>query len=69
MQEVVDKVPDHTALAVKRNSEWVKWTYREYQEDVKTVAKEFIKLGLKPHCSVNKVFRRTPGLRKDSGFV
>ena len=53
LQEVVDKAPDHTALAMKRNGEWVKWTYREYQEDVKTVAKAFIKLGLKPHYSVN----------------
>ena len=48
LQEVVDKAPDHTALAMKRNGEWVKWTYREYKEDVRTVAKAFIKLGLKP---------------------
>ena len=37
---------------VCRNDEWVKWTYAQYLEDVRTVAKAFIKLGLKPHHSV-----------------
>ena len=45
--------PKGLAMAVKRNDEWVKWTYAEYLEDVKTVAKAFIKLGLKPFHSVN----------------
>ena len=36
-----------------RNDEWVKWTYAQYLEDVRTVAKAFIKLGLKPFHSVN----------------
>ena len=31
LQQTVDKVPDNTAMAVKRNGVWVKWTYREYQ--------------------------------------
>jgi len=53
LQNTVDRVPDHEALAVKRNGVWIKWTYKEYQEDVRTVAKAFIKLGLKPHYSVN----------------
>jgi long-chain-fatty-acid--CoA ligase ACSBG len=52
MNETADRVPDGIALAVKRNDVWVKWTYREYREDVKAVAKAFIKLGLKPHHSV-----------------
>jgi long-chain-fatty-acid--CoA ligase ACSBG len=39
---------DVIAMAAKRNGkdEWTKWTYREYLEDVRTVAKAFIKLGL-----------------------
>ena len=45
--------PNGLAMAVKRNDEWVKWTYAEYLEDVRTVAKAFIKLGLKPFHSVN----------------
>ena len=52
IQETVQRVPDRTALAVKRNGVWIKWTYAEYQEDIVTVAKAFIKLGLQPHHSV-----------------
>ena len=52
IQETVARVPDKTALAVKRNGVWIKWTYAEYQRDIITVAKAFIKLGLKPHHSV-----------------
>ena len=52
LQETVARVPDNTALAVKRNGVWVKWTYAEYMRDIVTVAKAFIKLGLQPHHSV-----------------
>ena len=52
IQETVQRVPDRTALAVKRDGVWIKWTYAEYQEDIVTVAKAFIKLGLQPHHSV-----------------
>ena len=37
---------------MKRNGVWVKWTYAEYWDEVITVAKAFIRLGLKPHHSV-----------------
>jgi len=53
LNNTVNRYPNGIAMAVKRNDEWVKWTYAEYLEDVKTVAKAFIKLGLKPHHSVN----------------
>merc|ERR1719347_2041134 len=46
------RVPDRPALCVKRGDEWVRWTYQQYLDDVKTVAKAFIKLGLKPFHSV-----------------
>ena len=52
IQETVARVPDQTALAVKRNGVWVKWTYAEYEREIITVAKAFIKLGLQPHHSV-----------------
>jgi len=45
--------PNGLAMAVKRNDEWIKWTYAEYLDDVTTVAKAFIRLGLKPFHSVN----------------
>ena len=53
LNNTVKRNPKGLAMAVKRNDEWVKWTYAEYLEDVKTVAKAFIKLGLKPYHSVN----------------
>jgi hypothetical protein len=31
LENTVKRVPTRTALAVKRNDEWVKWTYTEYQ--------------------------------------
>jgi len=47
LKETAERVPERTALAVKRDDVWIKWTYKEYFEDVQTVAKAFIKLGLK----------------------
>ncbi len=37
-----------TALAVKRDGAWLKWSYKQYREEVRTVAKAFVKLGLQP---------------------
>eukprot|EP00088_Acartia_fossae_P068053 TRINITY_DN8561_c0_g1_i2.p1 TRINITY_DN8561_c0_g1~~TRINITY_DN8561_c0_g1_i2.p1 ORF type:complete len:693 (-),score=116.94 TRINITY_DN8561_c0_g1_i2:294-2372(-) len=47
------RAPDRIGLAVKRNGTWVKWTYSQYLEDVKKVAKAFIHLGLERHHAVN----------------
>ena len=44
--------PDKLALAVKRGGEWVNWSYKQYHDDSRTVAKAFIKLGLERHHSV-----------------
>ena len=52
LQETLARVPDRTALAVKRDGVWVKWTYSEYIEDILTVAKAFIHLGLKKSHAV-----------------
>ncbi|XP_064390607.1 long-chain-fatty-acid--CoA ligase ACSBG2-like isoform X3 [Halichondria panicea] len=43
---------EHTALAVKRQGEWQKWTYRKYQEECMCMAKAMIELGLEPHHGV-----------------
>jgi len=47
INDTAKRVPDRVALTVKRDGVWVKWTYAEYLDDIKTVAKAFIKLGLK----------------------
>lgn len=52
LNQTVERVPDNIALAVKRNDVWVKWTYKQYLDDVKAASKAFIKLGLKPYHSV-----------------
>lgn len=46
MRETVKQSPDQLALAVKRNGQWVKWTYEEYYRDVQAAAKGFIELGI-----------------------
>ena len=44
LQRAVKLAPTRTALAVKRNNEWVKWTYTEYYDAVRSAAKSFIKV-------------------------
>ena len=41
-ENAVSRCPDVHALCVKRQGEWVKWTYKEYMEDVKRAAKSLI---------------------------
>ena len=60
IQETVKRAPNQTALAVKRDGVWVKWTYAEYEKEIRTVAKAFIKLGLKPHYSVGIIGHNAP---------
>jgi len=41
-----------TALNVKRDGVWVKWSYEDYYKDVRDTAKAFVAMGLEPHNSV-----------------
>ena len=41
-----------TALAVKREGAWVRWSYSAYLGEVEAAAKAFIKLGLEPRHGV-----------------
>ena len=41
-----------TALAVKREDKWVKWSYSEYLSEVEAAARAFIALGLEPRHGV-----------------
>eukprot|EP00049_Salpingoeca_infusionum_P008170 m.132320 g.132320 ORF g.132320 m.132320 type:complete len:173 (+) comp13933_c0_seq1:282-800(+) len=51
-QETVERVGDRDAMAVKRDGEWVAWTFLEYYNDCCRAAKSFIKLGVKRFHSV-----------------
>ena len=46
-QDTLARVPKRTALGVKRDGVWQTWTYQQYIKEIETVAKAFIKLGLK----------------------
>ncbi|XP_027222040.1 long-chain-fatty-acid--CoA ligase ACSBG2 [Penaeus vannamei] len=46
MQDRARDYAKHPALAVKREGAWRYWTYKEYFEESRTVAKAFIRLGL-----------------------
>ena len=52
IQETPSRCPDRVALGIKREGVWVKWTYRQYLQDISAVAKAFLKLGLKQHHAV-----------------
>ena len=52
MKQTVDKHGDKLALRVKREDAWHEWTYQQYWDESRIVAKAFIKLGLEPHHSV-----------------
>lgn len=52
LERTAKKWPDHPAMAVKRDGVWVKWSYSQYYQESRTVAKAFIKLGLDRFCSV-----------------
>ncbi|ODN00703.1 Long-chain-fatty-acid--CoA ligase ACSBG2 [Orchesella cincta] len=52
LQRAAQRAPERMALAVKRNGEWQKWTYKQYLRDVRTAAKGFIALGLEKYHSV-----------------
>ena len=41
-----------SALEVKRQGEWQKWTYDEYFTDVRLIARAYINIGLHRHHSV-----------------
>ena len=51
-KDICSKYMERVSLAVKRNDEWLKWTYDRLYQDVNKVAKGFIKLGLQKHFGV-----------------
>eukprot|EP00088_Acartia_fossae_P049686 TRINITY_DN5492_c0_g1_i1.p1 TRINITY_DN5492_c0_g1~~TRINITY_DN5492_c0_g1_i1.p1 ORF type:complete len:720 (-),score=161.38 TRINITY_DN5492_c0_g1_i1:926-3085(-) len=52
LQDTLKRCPDRTALSVMRNNELQTWTFKEYEEDIRSAAKAFIKLGLKRYHGV-----------------
>ncbi|VVC98520.1 unnamed protein product [Leptidea sinapis] len=52
LSRTVARYPDVPALYTKRNGKWESITYRQYKDQVRTVAKAFIKLGLERYHSV-----------------
>ena len=52
LRNAAEKYSDKTALSVKRNNLWVKWTFNDYYEQSRAIALAFIKLGLQRFHSV-----------------
>ena len=42
LNQVSYQVPDRTALAAKRNGQWVKWTFAEYEEQVMCILRKIV---------------------------
>lgn len=49
---ILSRYPTTNAMCVKRGGEWKSTTYKEYYEQVRIMAKAFIKLGLEPFHGV-----------------
>lgn len=60
LEKAAKEAPEVLALAVKREDKWIKWTYKEYLQEVRTVAKAFIALGLEPRKSVGIIGFNSP---------
>jgi len=60
LEKAAKEAPEILALSVKRDEKWIKWTYKEYLQDVRTVAKAFIALGLEPRKSVGIIGFNSP---------
>eukprot|EP00095_Tigriopus_kingsejongensis_P011076 snap_masked-scaffold23_size669530-processed-gene-5.1 protein:Tk11076 transcript:snap_masked-scaffold23_size669530-processed-gene-5.1-mRNA-1 annotation:"hypothetical protein LOTGIDRAFT_234625" len=60
LQEVANEIPNKVALSVKRDGEWINWTYYQYHQEVRAVAKGFIKLGLEPRKAVGIIGFNSP---------
>jgi len=52
LTKAAEESPDQIALGVKRDGDWVKWTYSDYLKDVRCASRAFIKLGLEPRRAV-----------------
>lgn len=52
LKKAAEKYPNTNAMCVKRGGEWKTTTYKEYYEQVRIMAKAFIRLGLEPYHGV-----------------
>lgn len=44
LERIQREFPENVAMAIKRNGDWVKWTYREYWDQSRAAAKSFLKV-------------------------
>ncbi|PIK45863.1 putative long-chain-fatty-acid--CoA ligase ACSBG2-like, partial [Apostichopus japonicus] len=60
LKKVMEKYPNKDALSIKRNGVWINWTYSEYYQQCRIVAKAFLKLGLKRFHGVGIIGFNSP---------
>lgn len=52
LKRVVKQYPSKPALRVKRDGEWITWTWRGYYQDIAAAAKSMIRVGVEPFRGV-----------------
>lgn len=52
LKKTVRRFPNKPALRVKRNREWVTWTFKEYYSDIAHAAKSMVRVGVEPFRGV-----------------
>ncbi|XP_030833090.1 long-chain-fatty-acid--CoA ligase ACSBG2 isoform X2 [Strongylocentrotus purpuratus] len=60
LRRIQREYPENVAMAIKRNGDWVKWTYREYWDQSRAAAKSFLKLGLERFHGVGIIGFNSP---------
>uniref|UniRef100_T1J838 long-chain-fatty-acid--CoA ligase n=1 Tax=Strigamia maritima TaxID=126957 RepID=T1J838_STRMM len=59
-RKAVKNSPSRTAITTQKNDELIKWSYLQYLNDVETIAKGFIKLGVMPYHGVSILGNNSP---------
>eukprot|EP01132_Coremiostelium_polycephalum_P007922 gene7922-9748_t len=60
LDATAQRLPNHTAIRVKRGGVWKNWTWMQYRQDIVTAAKSFLALGLTRKGSVNIIGFNSP---------
>ena len=60
MRNTVNKYGDVKALFIKREGEWISWSYRDYLRDIKIAALGFHKLGLERRAAIGIMSANCP---------
>lgn len=52
LKRIAKHYPNKPALRVKREGEWMTWTWKEYYRDIAAAAKSMLRVGVEPFMGV-----------------